>query len=183
MDFSKILPAIGSVAPLIAGLIGGPLASVGVSALESVFGLAPGTTATDGGTALTAAVASMTPENAIALATADADLQGKLAQANVDTEKLEVGDRASARAMAIATPADWTPRILAFLITFGFFGLIGFLASHTVPDASRDLINIMIGALGSAWIAVVGFYFGSSNSSNKKNDIIADAVKKSKSSR
>lgn len=177
MDLATIIPALEKIAPLIAGLIGGPLASVGVSAVEAALGLTPGATAVDGGAALAAAVSGMTPEQAIALAKADSDLREKLLQANVDVETIAAGDRASARAREIATPNDWTPRLLALGITLGFFGLIAFLASHSVPPESRDLINIMIGALGSAWIAVVNFYFGSSVGSSKKDDLIASVAK------
>lgn len=86
MDFSKILPAIlpaiEMAAPTIAGLLGGPLASMGVTALENALGLAPGTATTDP-QAVISAVSNMTPEAAVALARIDADLKMKLADTNI----------------------------------------------------------------------------------------------------
>lgn len=175
MDFSAILPAIEMAAPTVAGLLGGPLASMGVTALENVFGLSPGTGTTNP-QQLVAAVQGMTPDDAIALAKIDADLKAKLSDAGVNYETVAAGDRASARDREIAVK-DLTPRLLAFSVSIGFFGLLTLLTFHTVPEGSRDLLNIMLGSLGAGWMSIVAYYFGSSAGSAKKDDTITNLTK------
>lgn len=170
MDFSKILPAVEAAAPTIAGLLGGPLASMGVQALEGLFGLAPGTSTKDP-QVLATAVAGMTPDQAIALAKIDADLKAKLIDGGISYENVAAADRNSAR-MREMSVKDWTPRLLALGVTLGFFGLLTLLVFHQAPDASRDLLNIMCGSLGAGWLAVVSYYFGSSAGSAKKDETI-----------
>lgn len=177
MDFSKILPAIATVAPTIAGLIGGPLASMGVTALESVFGLAPGT-ATSNPQALQTAVAAMSPDDAVKLAQADSDLKAKLAQAGVDMAKIAADDTANARAREIAVK-DHAPMVLAVLLTVGFFGVLAFMMIHGLPKdtGGSEAMIAMIGGLATGFSMVLSYYFGSSASSRIKDDTISTLSK------
>lgn len=177
MDFSKILPAIATVAPTIAGLLGGPLASMGVQAIENVFGLAPGTAQNDP-QAVVNAVANMTPETAVKLAQIDADLKAKLVQAGIDMAKLDVDDRNSARQREMAVK-DKTPMLLALLVTGGFFGVLWWILTHGLPKdtAGSEALLTMLGALGAAFMAVLNYYFGSSASSKVKDDTISTLSK------
>lgn len=172
MDFSKIIPALATVAPTIAGLLGGPLASMGVTAVESVFGLAPGTGTTNP-TALQTAVAAMSPDDAVKLAQADSDLRSKLAQAGVDMAKIAADDTANARAREIAVK-DKTPMVLAVMLTLGFFGVLVFMMLHGLPKdtGGSEAMIAMIGALGTAFTMVLSYYFGSTASSKVKDDTI-----------
>lgn len=172
MDFSKILPAIATVAPTIAGLFGGPLASMGVQAIEGVFGLAPGT-AQSNPEALVTAVANMTPDTAIKLAQIDADLKTKLMQGGIDLEKISADDRGSARAREIAVK-DKTPMILAILLTLGFFGVLSYMMIVGLPKgtAGSEALLTMLGALGTGYTMALSYYFGSSASSKTKDDTI-----------
>ena len=82
-------------------------------------------------------------------------------------EKLDVADRTSAREMQTATRSR-TPDILSGVITIGFFGiLIAMLMGY--PSKDSQPLLIMLGSLGTAWISVVAFWFGSTNSSQKKD--------------
>jgi hypothetical protein len=45
-----------------------------------------------------------------------------------------------------------------------------------VPDANKDLFNIMAGALVTSFTTVVGFYYGSSKSSAEKTATIDKIV-------
>jgi len=179
MDFSKILPIIEAAAPTVAGLLGGPLASMGVQTLEGVFGLSPGSGVDDRGgpsTAMLAAVQGMTPDAAVKLAQVDADLKGKLSDAGISYERIAADDRASARSREESVK-DWTPRLLAFCITAGFFALLGVMTWHNIPIANQQMINIVVGSLGAAWLAVINYYFGSSAGSAKKDDTITALTK------
>lgn len=86
--------------------------------------------------------------------------------------QLAVQDRADARQMQVQVKS-WVPSTLAVLVTLGFFGLIFLMMYHKLPDGSNDLIDTMIGSLGTAWIMVVSYYFGSSVGSDRKTELIA----------
>ena len=62
---------------------------------------------------------------------------------------------------------------LGAVITIGFFITLYVLATHETPPGNRDAINIILGALVSAFTGgVVGYFFGSSKGSSEKNDLL-----------
>jgi hypothetical protein len=70
-----------------------------------------------------------------------------------------------------------SPGIAAF-VTFGFFGLLFYMLKYDVPPANKDVLNIMLGSLGTAWITIVSYYFGSSSGSAEKNEQIKSLTDK-----
>jgi hypothetical protein len=114
---------------------------------------------------ISAAIAGATPEQLLALKTADNELAEKMQQMGFahieDLEKIAADDRASARAREI-TLKDRIPALLAIGITLGFFGLLALMIFHSMPQPSEKIIDIMVGSLGAAWLSVVTYYFGSS---------------------
>ncbi|MEI6473040.1 MAG: hypothetical protein WCO20_10405, partial [Holophagaceae bacterium] len=87
-------------------------------------------------------------------------------------EAIQAGDRSNARDREVKLQ-DWTPKSLAVAITLGFFALLVFLMRREPPAGSRDILNIMLGSLGSAWIGVVSYYFGSSAGSARKTELMS----------
>ena len=67
--------------------------------------------------------------------------------------------------------------ILAIAVTLGFFGLLAYMLKYDVPQSNKSLLDIMLGSLGTAWISIVGYYFGSSKGSDDKNKIIDNLSK------
>src|SRR5260221_7035598 len=94
-----------------------------------------------------------------------------------DLEKIMAAYRASARGREIAVK-DRTPAILAFIITLGFFSTLFYVFGHGVKPEARDMANIMVGTLGTAWVGVVTYYFGSSRGSDRKTELLAGATAK-----
>lgn len=86
--------------------------------------------------------------------------------------ELENSDRDSARRREIEVK-DKMPAILATGITIGFFSILFHILNYDIADKSRDIANIMLGSLGAGFTGVLNYYFGSSTSSNQKNDIIS----------
>lgn len=70
---------------------------------------------------------------------------------------------------------EWAPIFLALLITVGFFLVMNHLAAHTIPDGNREAFLSMIDTLKTVWILAMGFFFGSTASNQRKDEIIAKA--------
>ena len=88
---------------------------------------------------------------------------------SLDFEQLAVQDRKSAREMQTTT-RSWIPPVLAVGVTGGFFGILFGLMYGQIQHAPQ--IDIMLGSLGTAWTGIIGFYFGSSASSQNKDTLL-----------
>ncbi len=176
--WTDILKILTTVAPTLAATAIGPLGPVAVSALESALGLQPSGDLPARQDAVAAAIAGASPETLLALKKADQDFQVRMTELGfADAEaiaKLAGDDRASARARE-QTVRDSTPKILAYMITVGFFGLLLLISFRPLPDKSTSIIDIMTGALGASWVSVCGFYYGSSSGSERKTELLAQA--------
>jgi uncharacterized protein YacL len=62
--------------------------------------------------------------------------------------------------------------ILGALIVIGFFALLILLVLAQVPTENKDLLNLVVGSLIGVFTSVVGYYFGSSIGSAKKDEMI-----------
>lgn len=158
------------VAPAIGTAIGGPFGAVAAAALRAVLGLADGTDEE----AMARALEKATPEQLQQIREAEQKFKLDMQKLGVDVLKIDADDRDSARRRE-ATLRDWIPGTLAVLITAGFFGLLAWLMLKEPPTGSKEILNIMLGAMGAAWASVVSYYFGSSAGSAAKDKIIAGA--------
>lgn len=161
-------PLLGQVAPTIATALGGPLAGVAVKTLSNVL-LGHENGSEDD---VKAAMATATPEQLAALKKIDADFKVQMKELDIDLERIAAGDRDSARKMQAETK-DWVPKLLAVVITIGFFGILVWMLLNGMPKNGTEALLMMLGALGTAWTGVMNFYFGSSAGSKAKNDLLA----------
>ena len=168
MDLLKQFgPLLGQLAPSIATALGGPLAGVAVKTLSSaLFGHEDGTEEQ-----ISAAMASATPDQLAAIKKIDADFKVQMKSLDIDLERISAGDRDSARQMQVATK-DWTPKALAFFITFGFFGARVWILVFGIPTTGTEVLLMMLGSLSTSWTGVVQFYYGSSAGSKQKTDAL-----------
>jgi hypothetical protein len=81
-----------------------------------------------------------------------------------------VENQISARNLAITNKSK-IPEFLSVVITIGFFGILGYML--TMESKPNDTILVMLGSLGTAWIAIVNYWFGSSSGSAYKSEIMA----------
>jgi uncharacterized protein YneF (UPF0154 family) len=171
---------IGKVAPWIATALGGPAAGLAIDVVCKAAGLAPSLENAQKAAEM-AAAGSLTGEQFLALRQSEDTFKLKMVEMGykqiTDLEEIGFKDRDSARNMAIQTK-DWMPKALGIFVTIGFFGLMFFMMKWDVPPANKDMLNIMLGALGGAWVSIISFYFGSSAGSDKQKDIISKALDK-----
>ncbi len=157
-----VLQRIASVAPTIAGALGGPLARRAVEFLSRQLGLP-----------------DASPDKVLQkLESADVVRLRELdVQFQLELERIQAQDRASAREREVQTQ-DYTPRVLALGLTVSFLAVLVALMFVDVPQGSREVLYILAGALASAYMAVITYYFGSSSGSSVKNEMLKKLLEK-----
>jgi len=160
-------PLLGQIAPTIATALGGPLAGIAVKTLSNVL-LGHENGSEDD---VKAAMATASPDQLVALKKIDADFKTHMKELDIDLERISAADRDSARKMQTETK-DWTPKALAFFITFGFFGALIWIMVFGIPQTGTEVLLMMLGSLSTSWTGVVQFYYGSSAGSKAKTDAL-----------
>lgn len=165
MDWKQV---IGGIAPTVATVLGGPFAGIAVDLIGKAFGMEGATT-----DKVKAAIESgqMNGEQLLAIKKAEIELRRFLEEKQIRLEEIKAEDTASARDMQKSTQSR-IPGILSVGVTIGFFGILGWLMVGGVPPNSEPLM-IMLGSLGTAWAAIIGFWFGSSHGSMQKSELLA----------
>lgn len=167
---SNLKDLLQSAAPWLANAVGGPLAGIAVKAIGEALGQPDASTE-----AVTQALTQATPDQLLSLKQADADFELKMRELGLNNierlEEIAAGDRDSARKREMEVK-DSTPRVLAYLITGGFFGLLLLLLFKQPPLGSADTINDMLNVLGTVWIGCVSYYFGTTANSQRKTDML-----------
>lgn len=157
-----------TVAPTIATALGGPLAGMAVSAVSKALGCDPDE--------VQGIISSnkLTAEQVASIQLAELELKKQAQSMNLDFAKLTVEDRKSARDMQIATKSMLVPS-LAILIVSAFIGVvIATLGGFAVVDSV--LAGTLIGYLSAKAEQVVNFYFGSSDGSKRKDEMIHNST-------
>lgn len=163
---------VGTVAPTLASALGGPLAGVAVKTLASQLLNKPDATDQE----VEAAITGADPQTLLKLKEIDAEFKKTMVDAGIKIEQIAADDRANARSREIQV-RDFTPAILAYAITVGFFGTLGFMLIHGKPETGGDALLVMLGSLGTAWAGVIAYYFGSSSGSKDKTAALASIAK------
>jgi len=151
------------IAPGIATALGGPLAGLAVTAISKALGI------DEKDVQNTIDSGKLTSDQLASIKQAEIELQKQANELGLDFEKLATDDRKSAREMQVATKS-YIPAILAIGVTVGFFGILVGLMTDNVTKS--DALLLMLGSLGTAWTAIVSFYFGSSAHSEKQTDML-----------
>jgi len=69
---------------------------------------------------------------------------------------------------------EWNvPKFLVITTTLGYFLLLSVLCLVSIPEASRDVLTVQIGVVGMAWGGIIGYWFGSSDGSKRKTEILS----------
>lgn len=166
----------------IAASVGGPLGTMAASAVGKALGITNVEGTTDGITTALNTALTTNPEALLELQKAEDAFKLQMAQMGIDSVakmlELDNADRADARARQIAV-RDRTPSYLAGFVTAGFFGMLAILAFCNVQPTAHDILIGMTATLGSAWLSIVAYFFGSSSGSAQKNAVIGSIITKS----
>lgn len=173
--FARIGAVLKQIAPTLLAGFGGPAGALVASIAKKAMG---DDTMTDDAL-----------QNAVEMAAGNSEGVAKLKQIEADLVKFELdnqlsltqaenADRASARDRQIRL-GDSMPAQVLYLTTLGFFGVLALLFFKGIPDSTgaKEVILIMVGALGGAWGSSVAYFVGSSAGSKVKTDILAATVK------
>lgn len=160
-----------TLAPTIASALLGPMGGIAVAALGKIIGV-------DNATVDTVSKAftdgKITPDQLAEIKKLELEYQNEEKERGFKYSELEFKDRDSARNMQIATHSS-TPTALTYLITVGFFGVLGAMLYDSAVVNSPPIL-IMLGTLGTAWTGCVAFWFGTSQSSQNKDKLLAAAA-------
>ena len=152
-----------TIAPTIATALGGPLGGLAYEAVSKVLGISQvdAKKMLDDG--------KLTADQIASVQQAEIALKAKAQELNLDFEQLAVQDRKSARDLQQNTHSI-IPPTLAIIVTLGFFGILVGLMMETFKTS--DALLLMLGSLGTAWTAIMSFYFGSSAGSQAKDAML-----------
>jgi len=162
---------LAGLAPTIASALLGPLGGVAVAGLGKIFGI---DNATQKDIAAQFEAGKLTPEQIGEIKLLELKLQDDEKERGFRYAELEFKDRDSARDMQKVTQSA-VPAVLTYLLTFGFFGILG--AMFHYPDVKDSPpLMIMLGSLGTAWIGACAFWFGTTRSSQNKDAMLANST-------
>lgn len=167
MDWKSV---IGAIAPTIATALGGPLAGLAVESLGKAFGMDQ-PTVKKVQDALTQG--QLTGDQIVQIKQAELALQTKMKELDISEEQLYASDRDSARKREEVVQ-DKTNRNLAYVIVCAFLALV---ASTLLGYAKVDsvLAGTLVGYLSAKCEQVLAYYFGSSKSSDRKTELLAQS--------
>lgn len=158
------------IAPTLASALLGPLGGVAVAGLGKILGLDSATTAS-----VTKAISDgkISPDQIAEIKKLELEYQAKEKELGFRFSELEFKDRDSARQMQMATRSS-TPTVLTYMITLGFFTILGLMLYDDTVVNSPPLL-IMLGALGTAWTGCISYWFGTTSNSLAKTSLLAQS--------
>jgi len=135
---SKALQILQTVAPTVALAVGGPFGPLASAAISAALGTPKG----DDKAAETALLTA-TPDQLLALTKENDAFKVQMENLKITEEGLVYADVANARAREVAVK-DTTPQILAYGITAGFFGVLGYLVAYGKPQVGGDVVLVLL---------------------------------------
>ena len=154
---------VRTVAPVIGTALGGPLAGMATRAISTTLLGKPDADEEE----LSGAIQGATDNN----------FKVQMKQLDIDLEKINATDRASARELAIKT--SLFPQVIISGIFITCFGAVLYqvFTGETVANAmNKDIIIYLLGILSAGITQIMNFFFGSSAGSKNKDATMANKV-------
>ena len=164
---------LANIAPTVASALLGPLGGVAVAGITKILGIDGGTVAD-----VTKAISDgrVTPEQIAEIRKLEMQFQSEEKERGFRYSELEFKDRDSARQMQMTTHST-TPTVLTYMVTVGFFAILGLMLYDDTVVNSPPLL-IMLGSLGTAWTGCISYWFGTTSGSIAKSNLLAQSSPK-----
>jgi hypothetical protein len=171
--FVKFAGILKQIAPTLLAGLGGPAGALVGAIVKKSLG---DPTMTDTAMQDAVAAATTTPEGLEKLKQIEADLQKAELDYQIKFEELEVEDRDSARNRQV-TLRDTMPQQVFYLTGSGFVLAFFAILFHGLPAEGSAIVLTMVGTLGTVFVSATAYFVGTTRSSGKKDDTIADMAK------
>ena len=164
-----------SIAPAIGTALGGPMGGLAAKTLSQVL-LGKDNASDD---ELAAAMQGANPDQLLELKQADQQFKLDLKKLDLDLDKLDTEDRASARTAQVklaeaGSSSAWTAPLVSLVVTVGFFFMLYVIM--TTETQINDVAYIMLGTLAGGFTQVLNYFLGSSKGSSDKTALIASKI-------
>ena len=123
-------------------------------------------------------LANATPEQIKELKQAAMQHKERLTELAIEQEKTYLADRQDARQRELELTKTTGKRdtnlyILAWTVVVSFFLTVGILIFADIPEGQNEILYMLLGVLGTGFITVIQYFFGSSKSSTDKTQLLA----------
>jgi len=162
---NKWIETLGSVAPVLATALGGPLAG---TATKFIAGKLLGNEDANNED-ISSAIIGASPDTLVQLKQIDLDFKVEMERAGVDVFKIKAGDKRNARK---EHKDSWMPAFLSVGLTLSVAGIIYLLFFMEPPEGSRDVLFMVLGVLIKEWGGAMQYWFGTTRSSQLKTAMI-----------
>ena len=169
---------VKTVAPALGTMFGGPLGGIAATAITSALGIEADSTEDQ----IAAAVRTATPEQLLALKSAENQFKLDMERIGLDYEQIAADDRDSAREreVTLSQAGDrvgaWATHVVSTIVTVGFFATLYIVLGGKVSTDNQAAL-LLLGTMSAGFGAVVQYYLGSSAGSKEKNTILAGLKK------
>lgn len=156
---------LGTVAPVLGTAIGGPIGGIAGKWLKDKLGVSTEEEVEE--------MIQNDPQALIQLKNIEYDFKKYMKDAGIKEKQLDVQDRDSARNLAVQK-GILVQALLTFLFITGYFTLIYFFFTTdiAISDWQKGQLGILIGVLTAAIPQMLNFWFGSSEGSKRKTQLI-----------
>jgi hypothetical protein len=165
----KAREVIKVVAPTLGAALGGPLGGLAGQILGGIVG--------GDVKSIETSILEQKPETLLALRKAEQDFKVKLQELEIEEERLVFQDRSNARDLA---KVDMGPhKVLSLVFIGGYFAVLSafFVGKMELDPSLRDPFLLLLGVITANVPSIMQFWFGTSSGSQKKTQILAEAVK------
>lgn len=159
MEYLELGKKIASMAPLLGSVVGGPAGGAIASVIASAFGVE------DKPEAVLEAVKN-DPEAAIKLRKIELDNKTELERIKMEEAKAVIADKQNARTNHKHSNM---PAILSGVLSLVIVGIIYLLFYTPVPEESKDVLFVILGAVMKEWGGAMQYWFGTTRSSANKD--------------
>lgn len=180
MDWKDIAGKIAGSAPLLGSILGSVVPGAGTAiggAAGAAIKLIASALGCEATPAAANAVIEANPEAVLELQKLEMAHKIELEKLLIEQERMVYADVADARVREKAIVektghSDYNLYALAWMLVVGFFALVATLLFKPLPPDSTGVIFLLFGSLSAAFGAVIQYFFGSSQGSRAKTELM-----------